>query len=139
MKSAFTINLEYGALRTLCAVVNAIPYPLARGMARGIGWTLVRVFRFKRRRTLERLRTVFPDRSRGELTAIAVRSAQNILETAVEMMRAPKLDRAWMDRHVRDGLRYKEKLQSYVDEGRGVVIMVPHSGNWYMAAWSMAR
>ena len=42
-------------------------------------------------------------------------------------------------RHGRDGLRYKEKLQSYVDEGRGVVIMVPHSGNWYMAAWSMAR
>jgi KDO2-lipid IV(A) lauroyltransferase len=26
-----------------------------------------------------------------------------------------------------------------VDEGKGVVIMVPHSGNWYMAAWSMAK
>jgi len=34
---------------------------------------------------------------------------------------------------------YKDRLQSYVDEGRGVVIMVPHSGNWYMAAWSMAK
>ena len=34
--------------------------------------------------------------------------------------------------------RCKDRLQSYVDEGKGVVIMVPHSGNWYMAAWAMA-
>ena len=44
-----------------------------------------------------------------------------------------------MDRHVLDGAVYKDRLQSYVDEGKGVVIMVPHSGNWYMAAWSMAK
>ena len=139
MKSAFTINLEYGALRTLCAAVNAVPYPLAMAAARGIGWTLVRVFRFKRRRTLARIRGVFPEKSASEVEAIAVRSLQNVLQTAVEMMRAPTLDRAWMDRHVRDGRLYKDKLQSYVDEGRGVVVMVPHCGNWYMAAWSMAK
>lgn len=55
------------------------------------------------------------------------------------MMRAPRLDRKWMDRYVKDGQLYKDKLQAYVDEGKGVVIMVPHSGNWYMAAWSMAK
>ena len=54
-------------------------------------------------------------------------------------MRAPSMTRKWMDRHVFEGLKYKEKLQSYADEGRGVVVMVPHSGNWYMAAWSMAK
>ena len=53
-------------------------------------------------------------------------------------MRAPKRGRRWMDRHVLDGLKYKERLQAYADEGHGVVVMVPHSGNWYMAAWSMA-
>ena len=63
---------------------------------------------------------------------------QNMLLNAVEMMRAPKLGRRWMDRHVLDGLKYKERLQAYADEGHGVVVMVPHSGNWYMAAWSMA-
>ena len=54
------------------------------------------------------------------------------------MIRAPQLSRKWMDRHVVDGQMYKDRLQSYVDEGKGVVIMVPHSGNWYMAAWTMA-
>ena len=55
------------------------------------------------------------------------------------MIRAPKLTKRWMDRHVVDGQLYKDRLQAYIDEGRGVVIMVPHSGNWYMAAWSMAK
>lgn len=139
VKSAFSIGLEYGALRTVCALVNAIPYPVALAVARGLGWVAFRVFGFKRARTLARIREVFPEKDVKEATAIAVRSLQNVLQTGVEMMRAPRLGRAWMDRHVVDGALYKDKLQSYVDEGKGVVIMVPHSGNWYMAAWSMAK
>ena len=138
-KSSFAINSEYFLLRFFCGLVNAIPYPLAMSLARGLGWMAFSVFGFKRKRTLERIRGVFPEKSVREAKAIAVRSLQNILQTAVEMMRAPKLDRKWMDRYVKDGQLYKDKLQSYVDEGKGVVIMVPHSGNWYMAAWSMAK
>ncbi len=139
MKSKFAINAEYAALRTACAVVNAVPYPLAMAAARAFGWLAFRVFGFKRARTLKRIRDVFPGISGREANAIAVQSLQNILQTGVEMMRAPRLDRKWMDRHVVDGALYKDKLQALVDEGRGVVIMVPHSGNWYMAAWSMAK
>ena len=138
-KSAIAINSEYYLLRFFCAVVNSIPYPLAMAAARGLGWTAFHVFRFKRRRTLDRIRGVFPEKSVREAKSIAVRSLQNVLQTGVEMMRAPQLDRAWMDRHVKDGQHYKDRLQAYVDEGKGVVIMVPHSGNWYMAAWSMAK
>ena len=138
-KSALAVNVEYFTLRFFCAVVNAIPYSLAMSFARGLGWTAFTIFGFKRRRTLERIRSVFPEKSVREAKAIAVRSLQNILQTAVEMMRASKLDRKWMDRYVKDGQLYKDKLQAYVDEGKGVVIMVPHSGNWYMAAWSMAK
>ena len=138
-KSALVVNAEYLTLRFFCGLVNAIPYPLAMALARGLGWMAFAVFGFKRTRTLARIRGVFPEKSVREAKAIAVRSLQNILQTAVEMMRAPRLDRRWMDRYVKDGRLYKDKLQAYVDEGKGVVIMVPHSGNWYMAAWSMAK
>lgn len=138
-KSVLAINAEYFTLRLACAAVNAIPYPLAMSLARGLGWMAFTVFGFKRRRTLERIRGVFPEKSDREARAIAVRSLQNVLQTGVEMMRAPRLDREWMDRYVKEGQLYKNKLQAYVDEGKGVVIMVPHSGNWYMAAWSMAK
>ena len=138
-KSAAAANFEYAALRFFCALVNAIPYPVAMFMARSLAWTAFYVFGFKRKRTLERIFSVFPGISRREANRIAVKSLANILMTGVEMIRAPKLNRAWMDRYVKDGALYKDKLQSYVDEGKGVVIMVPHSGNWYMAAWSMAK
>lgn len=138
-KSPLAINSEYFLLRFCCGLVNVIPYPLAMAVARGLGWMAFTVFGFKRKRTLKRIRGVFPEKSPRECRVIAVRSLQNVLQTGVEMMRAPKLDRAWMDRYVKDGSHYKGLLQEFVDEGKGVVIMVPHSGNWYMAAWAMAK
>lgn len=138
-KNAIAENLEYGGLRIACGLVNAIPYRAAMVLAGVFARLLVRVFRFKRERTMARLRGVFPGKGEAELLAIAEASLANILKTGVEMMRAPQLDRDWMNRYVVDGELYKKRLQSYVDEGKGVVIMVPHSGNWYMAAWSMAK
>ena len=137
-KSSIAVNIEYGALRAVCALVNVVPYRLAMLIADGAASFAVRVLRFKRARTMDRIRSVFPRKSPAECRRIAVRSLANVLKTGVEMMRAPKLTRKWIDGHVVDGKLYKDRLQAYVDEGRGVVIMVPHSGNWYMAAWSMA-
>jgi len=139
VKSRTATNLEYGALRTFCALVNSIPYPLAMAAARGLAFLAFDVFGFKRNRTLARIAGAFPEKSLREMRMIARRSLANVLQSAVEMIRAPRFDKAWMDRHVVDGQIYKDRLQDLVDEGNGVVIMVPHSGNWYMAAWSMAK
>ncbi len=138
-KSEFSVNVEYGALRACCALVNLVPYRAAMAIATAFGWLAFNVFRVNRRRTMERLRSVFPEKPERELRRIARLSFTNILQTGVEMIRAPRLDRRWMDRYIKDGQLYKDKLQEYVDEGHGVVIMVPHSGNWYMAAWAMAK
>jgi KDO2-lipid IV(A) lauroyltransferase len=139
VKSRVATNFEYGALRFFCALVNLIPYALAMALARCLAAFAFDVLRFKRKRTLERITKAFPDKSPREARAVARRSLANVAQSAVEMIRAPRFDKAWMDRHVVDGQLYKDKLQELVDEGNGVVIMVPHSGNWYMAAWSMAK
>jgi KDO2-lipid IV(A) lauroyltransferase len=139
VKTPLTINLEYGALRLFCAIVNAIPYFMASALAKGIARFAFSVLRFKRKRTLARINEVFPGIDRKRAKTIALKSLENVFLSAVEMIRAPFLDRKWMDKYVKDGAYYKDRLQEYVDEGNGVVIMVPHSGNWYMAAWSMAK
>ncbi len=138
-KSAFAAWCEYAALRAMCALVNIIPYRLACALARGMAWTLVSVFGFKRARTYARVKEVFPDKSREECKRIAVSSLANILQNAVEMIRSPRLTKEWITRHVKDMPMYADRLQSILSEGKGAVIMVPHSGNWYMAAWAMAR
>ena len=138
-KSKGAALAEYIALRCACGVVNAVPYPVACLSAKWLAWTLVHVFRFKRRRTVGRILGCFPEKTEREAVRIAVASLANVLMSAVEMIRAPRLDKAWIERHVKDVHVYAERLKAIADEGRGVVIMVPHSGNWYMAAWAMAR
>ncbi len=138
-KSAFVAWCEYAALRMACAVVNVIPYRMACAIARGAAWTLVCVLGFKRARTYARIKEVFPDKSREESKRIAVLSLANILQNAVEMIRAPRLTKEWITKHVKDMQMYADRLRAILAEGKGAVIMVPHSGNWYMAAWAMAR
>ena len=138
-KSKSAALTEYALLRGACALVNAIPYPLACLLARGFAWFLVDVVRFKRKRTFERIKGCFPGMTHGEVRRIAIMSLSNVLMSAVEMIRASSLDKAWIERHVKDVHVYADRLKAIADEGKGVVIMVPHSGNWYMAAWAMAR
>ena len=59
VKSNFTVNCEYVALRIACGVVNAIPYRVALFLAKGLAGFAFAVG-FKRRRTLDRIRSVFP-------------------------------------------------------------------------------
>jgi KDO2-lipid IV(A) lauroyltransferase len=137
-KSQTLEAIEYGALRVAGALVNALPYAVASALVSFCGWFACSVVRLHRRRTLSRLEAVFPERTDRERRRIARLSLTNVLMTAVEMMRAPRLGRAWMDRRVVDGARHAARLEALAAEGRGVVVMVPHSGNWYMAAWAMA-
>ena len=125
-------------MRGACAVVNAIPYRLACLLVRALAVFAFDVLRINRKRTIARIRSVFPEKTAAEARRIAVFSLGNLLQNAVELIRAPKLDKDWITKHVDDIAMYSKELQKYVDEGNGVVIMVPHSGNWYMAAWAMA-
>ena len=108
-------------------------------MAKGFAWFLVNIVRFKRERTFGRIKGCFPEKTDKEVRRIAVMSLSNVLMSAVEMIRAASLDRKWIEAHVKDVHVYADRLKAIADEGKGVVIMVPHSGNWYMAAWAMAR
>ena len=137
-KSKPAALLEYAALRTVCAAANALPYCVACALARASAAVAFSVFRFKRERTLRRIAKAFPDKTPREAARIARESLANILLNAVEMIRAASFDRKWIVRHVADVEFYAAKLKELVDEGKGVVIMVPHMGNWYMAAWAMA-
>ncbi len=137
-KSPFRHRLEYAALRTACGLVNAVPYALACTFARGMA-ALAVTCGFQKRRTLERIQSCFPEKTHAEALAIAKESLANVLMNAIEMIRAPRLTKAWIERHVKDVSSAADLLRGVLAEGRGAVIMVPHSGNWYMAAWAMAQ
>ena len=81
-KSRFACWCEYAALRSACAVVNAVPYRLACALARVLA-RFAFTCGFHRRRTLDRIQSVFPEKDAAECRRIAVVSLANVLQSAV--------------------------------------------------------
>lgn len=137
-KGKLAVNLEYAALRLAAAALALIPYRIALAFAGALAVAASRVLRFKRARTLARIRSVFPALSAREAARIAERSLASAFRIGVELMRMRTFDRRWMDAHIVEGERYTGILREHLGEGKGAVVMLPHTGNWYLAANAMA-
>jgi KDO2-lipid IV(A) lauroyltransferase len=140
MRYRFQHLLEYGALRGLAAVLNALPYRAALAVAWLLAAGMFHLLRFRRRETLRRIREVFgeglpPRRARR----IAWLSLRNTAFNAVEMMRAPAIDLAWIDRHIPTFKTHIPEVQAVIAQHGGAVIAVPHTGNWDLAGWACHR
>ncbi len=138
-KSKFTCIVEYGALRGICGFVNALPYSVACALARGAASCAFHIFHFNRERTVNRIKSVFPEKSQKEVEQIALNSLKNFFQNAIEMIRAPRLSRKWIEKHVANIAVNSGKVRELANEGHGVITLVPHSGNWDLAAWALAR
>ena len=121
-------------------MLNLLPYRLALT----VGWLGARVafhlIRFRRREAERRIRSVFgPAISARRVRAIAWISLRNIIFNAIEIMRAHTIDKDWVDRHIPDFGREIPVVHDLLKQHHGVVIAVPHSGNWDLAGWACNR
>jgi Kdo2-lipid IVA lauroyltransferase/acyltransferase len=128
---------EYAALRFLAAVFNAMPYRCALAFGAGIGRVLFHAIRFRRQETLRRIHAVFgaglPRRRALEIARISLR---NLILNAIEMMRAARIDRAWVDAHIPDFASGADEVRRIIESHGGAIIAVPHTGNWDLAGWA---
>ncbi len=124
--------LEYGALRFISALVNLLPYRVALGFGWGLAWVGHRVVRFRAAEARRRIREVFgASKSDREIRRIAWISFRNLCFNVVEDMRVPRLTKAWIDRHM-DTAEIDPAL-ALNKSGKGVILAIPHSGNWDLA------
>lgn len=124
----------------MAALFNRLPYRAALALAWALAGFMFHVVRFRRRETFRRIREVFgtglPARA---VRRIAWRSMRNTAFNMVEMMRAPSIDQAWIDRHLPDFKAHMPVVQALVDQYGGAVFTVPHMGNWDLAGWACHR
>ena len=124
--------IEYAAARTVVALVSFLPHratlALAWGIARLAFWPGGRL----QRRTLRRLRQALgPELPERELKRIAWTAFRNLAFTAAEGMRLPRMTPEWVARRI--DLSPLELARENMKDGRGVIVAVPHMGNWEMA------
>ncbi len=130
-------RVEYRLLAVLAALANALPYRAALAVAAVLARLLFHVARFRRRETLRRIRLVFPGISPRRARRIAYLSLRNIAFNLVEMLRIRSLDLADMERlipNLHESVERIRALQRGKDDAvRGVVLALPHMGNWDLA------
>lgn len=133
MSVSLAHRVEYLALRTIAFVVNALPYRFALGFAWVLAFLAFHLGRSRTREALRRIESVFGDRlTPRRRRHVAWISCRNLFFNSVELLRAPRMTREWVD-SVSNCAPSMEMLTRLLAEGRGAIAAVPHMGNWEMA------
>jgi KDO2-lipid IV(A) lauroyltransferase len=98
------------------------------------------VARFRRAEAVRRIKAVFGDEiTNKDALRVARISLRNLILNIIEMMRAERIDKQWIDRNIPDfGARIAE-IKPIIEEHGGAIIAVPHAGNWDLAGWACQR
>ncbi len=122
-------RLEYAALRALASLLQALPGRMAMCVGYGLAALSHWGLRFRVSAARARIREVLgDDLPAGEVRRIAWLSWRNLCFNVVEILRMPKVDRAWVDRHVQ--VRGLEPVLQRQSQGEGAVLATFHMGNW---------
>ncbi len=108
----------------------------------GLAWLIARfafhVLRWRRREAERRIRSVLGVGA-AEARKIAWLSLRNSMLTAGEILYGRAVRDSWIRRHVDGCPESLEKFKAASAPGRGIVLALPHFGNWYLAGSVMAH
>jgi KDO2-lipid IV(A) lauroyltransferase len=139
VKARLAHRVEYGALRGAVALLDALPYRTARRLGAALGVAGYRPLGIRRTVVVRQIAAAFPDMPPAEVRRVARAAYANLGRVAVETALLPSLEsKDVLDLYGAD--EGFDALQRAYDDGRGVVLITGHFGNWELAgAYIAAR
>ena len=134
----FRHRIEYGGVLLLEGLFRILPYRVCVGLAWLIARFAFHVLRWRRREAERRIRAVLGVSPR-EARRIAWQSLLNSALTAGEILYGRTIRDRWIHRHVDGWAKSLGKFNAAAAPGRGIVLALPHFGNWYLAGSVMAH
>ena len=136
MKATAAHRAEYLLARALEGAVSALPEGAAHRLGAGVGGLVGTPLAIRRRVVEDNLRIAFPHASPGWIRDVADRSYAHLGREAAAMLRLSRLDPAEIVKRTEtEGWDVLEDARS---EGRGVILVTGHFGNWEIAAAAVA-
>ncbi len=130
--------VEYVLLRGVTFIVCVLPYRAALALAWGLAALAFHVFRFRRTKVIKRMEGVFGDRfTPSEYRHMAWVACRNMVFSAIETLRAPRVTRRWCHR-VFEYEEAQKPVREHLATGRGCIIALPHMGSWDLASIAYA-
>lgn len=128
-------RVEYALARTLETAVSTLPERAADAVGRRIGRLVYRLG-IRRKVVEENLRLAFPEKPEEWIHATARAAYEHLGRESAAILRLGRLDRqAVIDRTVPVGWN---QLEEALAEGKGVILVTGHYGNWEVAAATVA-
>jgi len=118
----------YLPVRWLLLALARLPLPLLYGVAEGLYFLLAYVVRYRRRVVLANLRNSFPEKTEPEIRRIGQAFYRHFSQVVVEVLKLPALPAADLKRRM--VLRNPELADRHFAEGRTVLGLASHAGNW---------
>ncbi|MBX7202959.1 MAG: lysophospholipid acyltransferase family protein [Bacteroidia bacterium] len=122
------MSFSYFLLRISGYLLASLPLWFLYFLARFTAFIFNHVIRYRKEVVLENLKNAFPEKPDDEINAIASRFYRIFLETMFETVKLLRLDPAYLPKHIR--LVNKEVLENHFRQGRSVIAVGGHYGNW---------
>ena len=128
-------RVEFALARGLEGAVSALPERAADRLGRQAGRTIHRLG-IRRKVVEDNLRLAFPERDEAWIAATTRATYEHLGRETAAILRLSKLDpQAVVERTEPEGW---EQLQEALGEGKGVILVTGHYGNWEVAAAAVA-
>jgi KDO2-lipid IV(A) lauroyltransferase len=125
--------VEYGALRVVAFVASLFPWRAASAIGAAVGTLGYRPLRIRRRVVDYQLALAFPELDAHARRRIAVRAYAHLGRVALEMAIVSKLERGAVLNLFHPPVGW-EHIADPISQGRGVILVSGHLGNWELAA-----
>ena len=131
-------RLRHGLIRVALDTVSALPLDVAADFGRGLGGLAFHLAGKQRRLALEGLARAFPGWTEAERRAVALACFRHLGQSAFELACVRRLD-VQADRLLEWPAADRAVLDGALGEGRGVVFVSGHVGNWELLARTVGR
>lgn len=129
-------RLEDLGVGSVSALLRVLPEPLALALGGGLGWLAGSVLRIRRRTVDENLALAFPERSRRWRRRVAARVFPHIGREAGTVLRMAALGPDQL--RARTRVEGYEELEAALADGKGILILAGHLGNWEIGGGAVA-
>lgn len=131
-------RLEYGAFLCVRGLLRILPFRAAARFTAFLALHLQESFGWRKTAVTQRLEEVFPSLPAERRKHIRKQSARNLGLNLCEILRAEKFDDAWASEHL-DGEAALKALDTARSDGKGVLLVIAHLGNWDLAGTLACR
>jgi len=129
--------IELGGVRLLTGAVALLPLRVASGLGAGLGWMAYRLFRIRRRVSIENIRRSLPSANDERVAdRIACASCSNFGRSMMEFLCFRRLDRERILGMV--DFAGRESFDEALAAGHGAVLFTGHFGNFELLGVAIA-